>query len=129
MKNVCPAPEAPRQTDGRRCQAAQSPRGAAAGDAATDGRSGAARTASWSSSPTCLGQIAQGSVIVDGEARRLALTGESDRFAAFGVGPVRRKQSRASPPDWNSILTALPPPPKRSEERRVGKECRSRWSP
>src|SRR5687767_15482696 len=24
---------------------------------------------------------------------------------------------------------ALPPPPHRSEERRVGKECRSRWSP
>src|SRR2546429_4417436 len=28
------------------------------------------------------------------------------------------------------ILNRLPPtPPNRSEERRVGKECRSRWSP
>ena len=27
------------------------------------------------------------------------------------------------------IHTRFPPEPNRSEERRVGKECRSRWSP
>ena len=31
--------------------------------------------------------------------------------------------------DENRISTRLLIPPRRSEERRVGKECRSRWSP
>src|SRR2546430_9654601 len=37
--------------------------------------------------------------------------------------PTRR--SLPSPP----IRKSFPDPPVRSEERRVGKECRSRWSP
>ena len=35
------------------------------------------------------------------------------------------------PPAWLVVFktTDPAPPPSRSEERRVGKECRSRWSP
>src|SRR5437764_6792166 len=41
---------------------------------------------------------------------------KSDHFAVWNVGHVR-------PPDeWQQMMLA------RSEERRVGKECRSRWS-
>src|SRR2546430_13632518 len=35
----------------------------------------------------------------------------------------------AVPPLRPATLAARRPPPARSEERRVGKECRSRWSP
>src|SRR5438874_13414422 len=34
-----------------------------------------------------------------------------------------------SEPSWGSILALAKPQAARSEERRVGKECRSRWSP
>ena len=30
---------------------------------------------------------------------------------------------------FDHVQTSFPPEPNRSEERRVGKECRSRWSP
>ena len=38
------------------------------------------------------------------------------------------KRVRPSPRNWASRTSTVPPSP-RSEERRVGKECRSRWSP
>src|SRR5713101_2457235 len=48
-------------------------------------------------------------------------------WPAFGTDPVKMlsKKFRNPPPeDW-----ARASPARRSEERRVGKECRSRWSP
>ena len=42
-------------------------------------------------------------------------------------GPVVR--CAASLPSRRVLPSSLPPPTARSEERRVGKECRSRWSP
>jgi len=42
--------------------------------------------------------------------------------------PEKRKLNVPPPPDDDVYALAEPPPP-RSEERRVGKECRSRWSP
>src|SRR2546430_5507602 len=40
---------------------------------------------------------------------------------------VAPKQAKLT---WAAIAKTAPkPPPVRSEERRVGKECRSRWSP
>src|SRR2546430_17717511 len=45
-----------------------------------------------------------------------------------GVGPavIWAVNQHADLPDLTIILTGAP---ERSEERRVGKECRSRWSP
>src|SRR5690606_39445198 len=56
------------------------------------------------------------------------------------MGALRFRDGRLSPgaagarcPDRAHASAACPPPattaPDRSEERRVGKECRSRWSP
>ena len=57
-----------------------------------------------------------------------------------GIGSARRIQQGANTlietvTEWNEgellayTLSGLPPVFRRSEERRVGKECRSRWSP
>ena len=46
-----------------------------------------------------------------------------DKGAHFGI-KVSHSHRRANKM-WNSNVKAV----KRSEERRVGKECRSRWSP
>src|SRR5437773_12581514 len=50
------------------------------------------------------------------------------------VGPVYAMgrvthSPRKSPPPWVNVKTAVAAFGARSEERRVGKECRSRWSP
>src|SRR2546427_11483142 len=42
------------------------------------------------------------------------------------LGCLRKRTQIADDP---SVLAGEPPQPGRSEERRVGKECRSRWSP
>src|SRR5690554_7885318 len=66
---------------------------------------------------------------------RRGLPGYLILFAPHAFAPQRQYQSRQSP----SPLMFLPisthftatleiPPPSRSEERRVGKECRYRWS-
>ena len=44
------------------------------------------------------------------------------RVATFGVGKVAEKTV-------GIVIKSIPESTKRSEERRVGKECRSRWSP
>src|SRR5256885_13861728 len=48
---------------------------------------------------------------------------EGERLAGRGVGYVRR------PRQTSRKVTSRPAEYRRSEERRVGKECRSRWSP
>src|SRR5256885_12020012 len=47
-----------------------------------------------------------------------------NRFAAASSFPIARKRSHKKPRS-----SPLERARKRSEERRVGKECRSRWSP
>src|SRR3712207_9049219 len=66
---------------------------------------------------------------------------ELDRLAAEdGALEVRHTLTRSQPPGWTGysrridgeMLGEVAPSPEerpRSEERRVGKECRSRWSP
>src|SRR5260370_23028344 len=39
------------------------------------------------------------------------------------------QERREGAPDLRAAVKPLPQEPERSEERRVGKECRSRWSP
>src|SRR5882724_7351327 len=43
--------------------------------------------------------------------------------------PNRRGQARQRPQPWRPTLCPIGIRSSRSEERRVGKECRSRWSP
>src|SRR5256886_16634243 len=45
------------------------------------------------------------------------------RAKAGGKTPRRRGRGKVKEPVWKKLET------QRSEERRVGKECRSRWSP
>ena len=47
------------------------------------------------------------------------------------TGQANREEKTSLLPSSAPVLLALivPNPAKRSEERRVGKECRSRWSP
>src|SRR5436309_5434403 len=45
------------------------------------------------------------------------------------AAPVRRRDGGRHPHDLRRIGKSLLPRVFRSEERRVGKECRSRWSP
>src|SRR5260370_40295623 len=64
-------------------------------------------------------------------ARRVA-AGNPARVleTAAGTGIVTRKLRDALPASTHITATDLNPPMlDRSEERRVGKECRSRWSP
>src|SRR5471032_1006067 len=42
---------------------------------------------------------------------------------------LAEERSRTLVPDESGLLASLAGPSARSEERRVGKECRSRWSP
>src|SRR3712207_7379749 len=64
------------------------------------------------------------------------------RSGGWGISPARRSrpqwENRGAAADSSALFCRLPPPPgihsadkrpTRSEERRVGKECRSRWSP
>ena len=51
-----------------------------------------------------------------------------------GFLDYERKTGKALPPkerikNWNEFHIPLSEEEQRSEERRVGKECRSRWSP
>src|SRR3989454_9599572 len=45
---------------------------------------------------------------------------------ASGLSPAQMRSALLNL-DWNDLFNDRPP--RRSEERRVGKECRSRWSP
>ena len=47
------------------------------------------------------------------------------RFAVIGCGHIGKRHAEMITRDEGAELVALC----RSEERRVGKECRSRWSP
>src|SRR2546426_10727952 len=66
------------------------------------------------------------------------LTGPCEYAAAVGLTPAqycaplaRLAVIDAEPPTWISVDVpgGCSPPAHRSEERRVGEECRSRWSP
>src|SRR2546429_4879986 len=46
-----------------------------------------------------------------------------------GDGPEWPRPPPAPPPPRGEAFLNAPAQPRRSEERRVGKECRSRWSP
>src|ERR1051325_2000463 len=62
-----------------------------------------------------------------GALLKLSVTGTApDRQLEPSPVPVARAASEASP-YWLPPTPSQPEP--RSEERRVGKECRSRWSP
>ena len=50
-------------------------------------------------------------------------------FTRIGKDIVMAVKEGGPDPDNNSRLRAVIQNAKRSEERRVGKECRSRWSP
>ena len=76
-------------------------------------------------------------IMIEGSLRRLGgrLCGDGGgvrrRGAALRRGPVLREADAGAPPvrlfprpSAGGVLNLL-----RSEERRVGKECRSRWSP
>src|ERR1035438_7109143 len=52
-----------------------------------------------------------------------ARTGQMDLSLAYGI-PTSRPA-----PSWSVLLRRKVQTTPRSEERRVGKECRSRWSP
>ena len=56
------------------------------------------------------------------EAKIVFITGAS---SGIGEGCARKFAKEG----WNLILNARTVSKLRSEERRVGKECRSRWSP
>ena len=51
----------------------------------------------------------------------------SDTKGVFETGIVRGKDIISITPDYHKALGLINT--ERSEERRVGKECRSRWSP
>src|SRR5207248_3474249 len=64
--------------------------------------------------------------------RRLVLTPALSRRKVFLIGDAERLVSQTgAEAAANALLKALEEPPAdtRSEERRVGKECRSRWAP
>src|SRR2546430_17728514 len=55
---------------------------------------------------------------------------ENNRRAKFySLTRAGKKQLQAEMEDWNRLTNAIALVLERSEERRVGKECRSRWSP
>ena len=55
----------------------------------------------------------------------------TEYLATLGIDyerwPLSQRAAANAPPD--AVLAAYAPEIERSEERRVGKECRSRWSP
>src|SRR2546430_3471946 len=60
-----------------------------------------------------------------------SIIGMAMLLAAVMLPIARRKKSPQGVEDWpeGTPIAAAQPRDKRSEERRVGKECRSRWSP
>src|SRR2546423_4756097 len=69
-------------------------------------------------------------------ARRLARTVRAGRVDRLPVPPRLARPARGAHPPGKLLLRRQIPPAahlrqrrRRSEERRVGKECRSRWSP
>src|SRR2546425_1416059 len=61
------------------------------------------------------------------DARRTTMSGEG--FALIGALGLERLAAQGWAPQAVGGLTLGADPVARSEERRVGKECRSRWSP
>src|SRR5688572_32366244 len=60
--------------------------------------------------------------------RDLTVTGvQTCALPIFLAGPIR--SGRCSTAGWSRPGSPSPLRPSSSEERRVGKECRSRWSP
>ena len=65
--------------------------------------------------------------MVDLEALRVNYLGRKGKVtdALKGMGSLNDEQKKTVGRETNELKTAIT----RSEERRVGKECRSRWSP
>src|SRR2546429_7929567 len=61
--------------------------------------------------------------------RALFATHLSDSLGDLRIGHCRLRSRRSSGLCRRLEAALRPAPPGRSEERRVGKECRSRWSP
>ena len=69
---------------------------------------------------------------VEASAARLAMLARAAQAAVGGVAAVAGAPApppRPAPSTPASASETPAPSPIRSEERRVGKECRSRWSP
>ena len=70
----------------------------------------------------------QHSEIFDTEASDRAFE-EEVMLSGFGAAPVKNEGAGISFDDAQEAYTARYTHETRSEERRVGKECRSRWAP
>src|SRR2546425_2341497 len=77
--------------------------------------------------------LTQGSPLVTKERVMLHPTGTRARFIDSVVRGTSRNEGPSAPEyvkrSWLRCLNEYGLDPDRSEERRVGKECRSRWSP
>src|SRR5258706_8120446 len=78
----------------------------------------------WSS------DVCSSDLVLSGVPRRCIIAAARSAGGTCRVSPRRGPQARAeaSASGWRPPA-AKPREPARSEERRVGKECRSRWSP
>src|SRR5256885_15970187 len=85
-----------------------------------------------SSAPPTTGGGGTGSGAGPGQTGSGASTGQAGSGASAGSEPVARLEKLTASQFANSLRDLLgqaAPLGPRSEERRVGKECRSRWSP
>src|SRR5690242_21297508 len=84
-------------------------------------------TCDWSSD-VCSSDLAGAS---SGSAKRQISSAASNSWGPVWAAPGNglAPGQVCPPPRTVQAATRAPPTPPRSEERRVGKECRSRWSP
>ena len=71
--------------------------------------------------PLLVGRVQAGRDVVEEEEARLA-----DDGPRYGEALLLAARDRNAPLAEEGVVVSIP---RRSEERRVGKECRSRWSP
>src|SRR5689334_24975367 len=64
-----------------------------------------------------------------GREIRLRKTCKTERAAQIELGKLLEQAAAGRHPETNATVAELMDKYARSEERRVGKECRSRWSP
>src|SRR5205823_11600255 len=82
-----------------------------------------------------LRSLGYGVISVIGNDPAIILLTSIQHYDLFIVGHAAPEETRTEMVDWIKVkypeveILALNPPHQRSEERRVGKECRSRWVP